>query len=342
MGKADNSSLPMDSLARPFHEPFQGPRGFRLLSICNKSSQLSCTLNAFTIGADDCPQFKALSYTWGFPIYGREEFFAPTRTIVCNGQPFAVGLNLWDALEQLRTSGHEGYIWIDAICINQQNEGERNAQVLLMGDIYASALEVIIWLGKDTTFLSDVEWLHKQTSLQVEAWELLEQSRIYEAQTLLFPIGRTDSRELVPRFLGYWRFFECRTWFTRAWTVQEFALARNFVIWCGRSKLCWSDTFGFVALLVASGTMGYINHFKDIARGEGSPARLNRLWICRETCQRGLKEEICFIQAWDIGSPRSEDELEALYFHIFAYRTLEMVRAPGQATIRTRSFQLSA
>jgi Heterokaryon incompatibility protein (HET) len=342
MEKADNSSIPMDSLALPFHEPFQGPRGFRLLSISEKSSQLSCTLNTFTIGADDCPQFKALSYTWGSPIYGREEFFASTRTIVCNGQPFAVGLNLWDALEQLRTSGYEGYIWIDAICINQQNKGERNAQVLLMGDIYASALEVIIWLGKDTAFLSDVEWLHNQTSLQAEAWDLLKQSRIYEAQTLLFPTRRTDetSRELLARLQGYWRFFEFRTWFTRAWTVQEFTLARNIVIWCGRSKLCWSDTFNFLTLLDRSGTLGYINQFKDIARGEGSPTRLDRLGICRETCQRGLNGEIDFIEAYWDGRQRSEDELEALYFHNFAYATLKMVRALRSSDDKDKIFSI--
>lgn len=208
----------MNPPARSFYEPFHQPRAFRLLSICKEDSQLSCKLNTFTIGEDECPQYKALSYTWGSPIYGREEAFASTSTILCNDQPFSVVLNLMDALEQLRTSGYEGYIWIDAICIDQQNVGERNAQVLLMGDIYSSALEVIIWLGKDTTFLSDVEWLHNQTSFLAKAWDLVNQSKKYDARTLLFPINGTDetSRELLARWEGYWRFFECRTWFTRA------------------------------------------------------------------------------------------------------------------------------
>jgi hypothetical protein len=38
-------------------------------------------------------------------------------------------------------------LWVDFICIGQSNTPEKNAQFLLMGDIYSLAQSVCIWLG---------------------------------------------------------------------------------------------------------------------------------------------------------------------------------------------------
>jgi Heterokaryon incompatibility protein (HET) len=51
------------------------------------------------------------------------------------------------ALYKFRNRRINGEIWIDAICINQKDIGEKNVQVPLMGEIYASAACVIVWLG---------------------------------------------------------------------------------------------------------------------------------------------------------------------------------------------------
>lgn len=39
-------------------------------------------------------------------------------------------------------------IWIDALCINQEELPEKGRQVAMMKDIYKHANEVRIWLGK--------------------------------------------------------------------------------------------------------------------------------------------------------------------------------------------------
>jgi hypothetical protein len=39
-------------------------------------------------------------------------------------------------------------IWIDAICINQDDNLERSAQVQIMGSIYQTAKRLRIWLGE--------------------------------------------------------------------------------------------------------------------------------------------------------------------------------------------------
>lgn len=41
-------------------------------------------------------------------------------------------------------------IWIDAICINQQDDLEKNHQVAMMSDIYQRALRVLVWLGESS------------------------------------------------------------------------------------------------------------------------------------------------------------------------------------------------
>jgi hypothetical protein len=39
-------------------------------------------------------------------------------------------------------------LWIDALCINQEDIAERNVQVQRMGNIYQTAKGVLIWLGE--------------------------------------------------------------------------------------------------------------------------------------------------------------------------------------------------
>jgi len=38
-------------------------------------------------------------------------------------------------------------LWIDAICINQEDVDEKSHQVAMMGDLYSRCLTVYIWLG---------------------------------------------------------------------------------------------------------------------------------------------------------------------------------------------------
>jgi hypothetical protein len=62
-------------------------------------------------------------------------------------QMFWVRRNLWEALNRLQFDSEEIPIWIDAICINQENTKERNEQVNKMKTIYERADRVIVWLG---------------------------------------------------------------------------------------------------------------------------------------------------------------------------------------------------
>jgi len=107
------------------------------------SETIHCTIKTFSL--DEKPEFDALSYTWGNPItvYENEEqaregamAFEQTLEIVCNGKPLNVTANLYDALLAIREVSYDyafteivgrpraEYIWIDSICINQNDTAE--------------------------------------------------------------------------------------------------------------------------------------------------------------------------------------------------------------------------
>ena len=67
-----------------------------------------------------------------------------------NEGEFAIAVNLHDALVRLRDEDEDRILWIDAICINQDDKQECGHQVQQMASIYENARQVIIWLGEAT------------------------------------------------------------------------------------------------------------------------------------------------------------------------------------------------
>jgi hypothetical protein len=86
--------------------------------------------------------YEALSYTWGST--------AKYAEITLYGRKVHVTSNLYMALLHLRYEDEDRILWIDAICINQNDDREKTHQVQQMGRIYKEAEKVIIWLGEGT------------------------------------------------------------------------------------------------------------------------------------------------------------------------------------------------
>ncbi|KAH7071885.1 heterokaryon incompatibility protein-domain-containing protein [Paraphoma chrysanthemicola] len=94
-----------------------------------------------TVSIDDTAQcFDALSYMWGDP--------APAGMIELSGLPLPIASNLAIALRHLRYVDKPLVIWIDAICINQEDLDERSRQVQLMRQLYRRADVVRIWINE--------------------------------------------------------------------------------------------------------------------------------------------------------------------------------------------------
>ncbi|KAL2675554.1 hypothetical protein Neosp_011741 [[Neocosmospora] mangrovei] len=98
-----------------------------------------------TVSLDDNPEYFALSYVWG-------EKRDPEK-IVLQGQGKEVTPNLASALSRIRGGNLGGtslpvrYLWVDAICINQEDNEERSQQVQFMQRIFKCAQVVYAWVG---------------------------------------------------------------------------------------------------------------------------------------------------------------------------------------------------
>ena len=86
-------------------------------------------------------RYMALSYVWRNP---KDSLF-----IQVDGRPFKVTENLRAFLAAYRTNTTCPVLWIDAICVDQNNILERNAQVELMKRVFEGAESVVIWLGPE-------------------------------------------------------------------------------------------------------------------------------------------------------------------------------------------------
>lgn len=86
------------------------------------------------------PPFEALSYVWGDL---REH-----KCLWLNEQAVVITTGLFDAIHTLRSSTSERLIWVDAVCINQTDESEKAHQVGIMDQIYGTAINVTVYLGR--------------------------------------------------------------------------------------------------------------------------------------------------------------------------------------------------
>jgi hypothetical protein len=108
------------------------------------NDEVSCTLTVHDLD-EAIPKFTALSYTWGSK--------SGAKTILVNRIRTSITRNLHAALTQLRSTERLLVFWIDALCINQNDQHERSRQVALMRDIYMVADDVVAFLGPVTPSL---------------------------------------------------------------------------------------------------------------------------------------------------------------------------------------------
>ncbi|TDZ34324.1 Heterokaryon incompatibility protein 6, OR allele [Colletotrichum spinosum] len=111
-------------------------RQFRLIKLAPPDKDgIVRQLQLETFCLDDAPQYLCLSYVWGDPDR--------SMRVNCNGKMIPATQNLFHALQTCLGRYPEMWLWADGICINQDDVVERNAQVLLMGEIYERTAMVL-------------------------------------------------------------------------------------------------------------------------------------------------------------------------------------------------------
>jgi hypothetical protein len=113
-------------------------RVLRLQPSEDADSPLEGSLEHISLNIDS--DYEAISYTWGDNV--------KTNRISFGGVDFAITSNLAAALRVLRRKESDRSLWVDAICINQDDIPERSQEVLRMLSIYQHASKVVVWLGE--------------------------------------------------------------------------------------------------------------------------------------------------------------------------------------------------
>ena len=223
--------------------PLREANHIRVLTVrqgCREDS-IECTLMPHALTPLDSPslinqvsRYEALSYHWG-----SGEASSKIK-IYTDGFPkaFRVRPNLHAALKQLRLPDKSRRLWIDAICINQDDSDEKNAQVSLMADVYSRAESVCVWLGEASTD-SDLALNFISRVVNLDDFDrLVADRRTPQEWAALSSLMR-------------------RAWFSRRWVVQEIALAARATLYCGDAYVDWAEFADAVSLFEAVESESY-------------------------------------------------------------------------------------
>ena len=236
------------------HMPIEDDE-FRLMLLhpAKVDEPLRCTLQTVTLRAvkSDRILYDALSYSWGMED--------PARYILMNDmssgslhltrrtddqrklRKFYIRESLNSALRRLRSNTGSLYLWVDAICINQEDEREQDIQIGKMTDIYQNAFNVRIWLGEET---DPQESIHA-TEFIARALDLSFRSNDLVAETT--PLDG-DARAQWEAFATVLR----SPWFERRWAISELACARFATLQYGGMEIAWTDFSDAVSLVSES------------------------------------------------------------------------------------------
>lgn len=190
----------------------QTHHNFRLLTLHPSNGGVAISCGLATVALLNSSRYEALSYAWGD---------ANDRTdILVNNTIVSITRSLFVALLHLRHSEKPRSLWIDAICIDQNNIPERNQQVKSMGQVYASAERVLVWLGEEA---QATKWAITQMKSSRLDLERLDRSTMLKVGKVMYRLQE-------------------RPWFNRVWVFQEFALGgRDPLLLVGSSWIHWTQ-----------------------------------------------------------------------------------------------------
>ncbi|KAN0083077.1 HET domain containing protein [Elaphomyces granulatus] len=158
--------------------------------------------------------YDALSYVWGGP--DKPRFISISEHNSTSEHDLSVTENLHEALSRLRHWFIERIIWVDAVCIDQENDREKEQQIRLMAKIYGQADCVVVWLGKAADD-SDRALEEIRVAGGKKATDFSNNETIHDQQAVFTLLQRP--------------------WFRRIWVIQEVAAARHVLIMCGPTEI---------------------------------------------------------------------------------------------------------
>ncbi|KZM25251.1 uncharacterized protein EKO05_0007412 [Ascochyta rabiei] len=185
-------------------------------------------------------EYEALSYVWGPDV--------PTSYIVhrISQKATPVTPNLYEALHNVRWCDRDRLLWVDALCINQEDRKEKGTQVRRMNSIYSRASRVLVWLGPSAGEATGAfgvlcalanEALQKQLHVDTDGVEEAQYTTTsHEHEPIVLDAVPHIRKEDL---WGKVMLFFCQAWYTRLWVLQEIVLAREATVVWGDCSISW-------------------------------------------------------------------------------------------------------
>lgn len=192
------------------YEPLKSSIQIRLLKLYSneEKERLEAVIEHHNLEDAIKTGYEAISYCWGEPLF--------THQLHIEGRSLNITPHLHGALSVLT----ESYIWVDAVCINQEDPEEKARQIPLMRRIYANADVVLVWLGPENPLIIN--------AMQVIDEDLYEEVvSIFNHETLEPHQRRANVQDRLKKsgvMMGLNLILE-NDWFTRLWVS-------SVVIWC--------------------------------------------------------------------------------------------------------------
>jgi hypothetical protein len=195
----------------------------------NYSDSISCTLQEHDIR--HVPKYTAISYCW---TYDAEL----VNIRVDDNKTFKVPVHLEACLHRLRSVTSAIRVWIDAFCINQNDQVEKSEQVSQMPQIYSSSWRTVIWLG-ETELYAPTCLVRANGYCAIEGFSSVEHGGMLRVLGEFIQDEEKTSLKPEAKHL-------MRVWWKRLWCVQEFMLSpRVPKVMAGPHLVRWVD---FLAL----------------------------------------------------------------------------------------------
>jgi hypothetical protein len=224
--------------------------------------------------------FEALSYTWGSDNDRVAiQVVLPSQSGEMEIASLTIQENLHEALKHLRDEANSRILWVDAICINQEDLAERNHQIGRMRDIYTHARRVVVWLGleSDNSSLAmhtlghlgnQIEWTTDGYRLPAPGCKEKDWYREYDA-------SHVDHNPKT--WCAVYKLLRS-PWFDRLWVKQEIQLANACaLVQCGTDTITWRQ---LRSAIIQCGVMEYPN---------GTPPLLSWIAVNQEDFAFGFK-----------------------------------------------------
>ncbi|KUJ11167.1 uncharacterized protein LY89DRAFT_238894 [Mollisia scopiformis] len=225
--------------------------------------------------------FIAISYAWEDPTLINYPPDSQCILDLTSDAKLSIGRNLTALLSVVQKTLADTYLWIDAICINQEDITERNKEVTRMRDIYRSASDVLIWLGPEEndsdlalSLMGMITHQNITTNPSFEDFTENPEWPKWPEEDIAWVMENIDNGNHLPQWRAFNSLLE-RTWWVRVWMCQELALAQNVTFLCGLGIFSRHDFYS-VVLNICQEDFDWIN---DVLVPKGISLNKGRLDI---------------------------------------------------------------